>query len=102
MNHHQHEESTTKPASIVEFTVRLRVDNEIIFWRWALGLWRSQWGTEEPLPESAQTLNGIALEALVLSNPTWGTELEIEFEDYWSRIVGGQPIPYPDILRLLA
>jgi hypothetical protein len=70
------------------------------FWRWALGLWRSQWGPHEGLPESAQALAGIALEAFVLSSPTWGSDLAIEFEDYSSRILEGHPFAYPDVLTV--
>lgn len=85
-------------SPVIEFTVRMRVDNEPAFWDWALSIWRRQWGPREPLPENACSLAGIALEALVLSNPTWGSELAIEFEDYSSRVVEGDPLPYPPVL----
>jgi hypothetical protein len=89
-----------EPSPVIEFTVRLRVDDQPAFWRWALALWRAQWGPHEELPESAQTLGGLTLEAFVLSNPTWGSELEMEFEDYSSRVLEGQPLSYPDVLTL--
>jgi hypothetical protein len=89
-----------EPAPVIEFTVRIRVDDQPAFWRWALELWQREWGPHEALPESAQTLDGMALEALVLSNPTWGSDQQWEFEDYSSRILEGHPFAYPDVLTV--
>jgi hypothetical protein len=89
-----------EPSPVIEFRVRLRVDDQPTFWRWALEVWRSQWGPREELPELARTIPGIALEALVLSNPTWGSELAIELEDYTSRVIEGHPLSYPDVLTV--
>jgi hypothetical protein len=89
-----------EPAPVIEFTVQMRIDDQAAFWRWALGLWRSQWGPHEALPESARSLGGIALEAFILSNPTWGSELAIEFEDYCHRVLEGHPFAYPDVLTI--